>query len=388
MRPLGAVAEIIRGVTFDKSQVSSSGDEGLIPILRAGNIQRELHTADDLVYVPRSLVSDPQLMRSGDMAICMSSGSSTIVGKSARLDYDWHGSVGAFCAIVRFNTALDSRYGSYWFKSDSFKTWRNANAKGANIQNLRRTDLERIRIPVPPLAEQERIVRLLDEADAIRKLRAQADQRTADLIPALFHDMFGDPVTNPMGWPKRSLLECANRIVDCPHSTPTWTETGVVCIRTPNLGYGDWNWTDQRFVSESEFRLRTKRSEIVSGDIILSREGTVGVASMVPPGLRICMGQRLVQVRPDHSLLTSEFLLHVLLNELAPDNVEREMAGSTSRHFNVGQLKQLQVILPPLGLQETFSTRVAAIRTLRTTKARSTVTSQAAFDALLTNAFN
>ena len=47
-------------------------------------------------------------------------------------------------------------------------------------------------MPVPPLAEQERIVKLLDEADELRKLRAQADRRTADLIPALFHEMFGD----------------------------------------------------------------------------------------------------------------------------------------------------------------------------------------------------
>ena len=51
-----------------------------------------------------------------------------------------------------------------------------------------------IDIPVPPLAEQERIVKLLDEADELRKLRAQADRRTADLIPALFHEMFGDPL--------------------------------------------------------------------------------------------------------------------------------------------------------------------------------------------------
>ena len=56
--------------------------------------------------------------------------------------------------------------------------------------------LEHFQIPVPPLAEQERIVKLLDEADELRKLRAQADRRTADLIPSLFHEMFGDPNAN------------------------------------------------------------------------------------------------------------------------------------------------------------------------------------------------
>ena len=58
---------------------------------------------------------------------------------------------------------------------------------------------------MPPLAEQERIVKLLDEADALRKLRAQADRRTAEFIPALFHQMFGDPVVNSRKW-KRQLF--------------------------------------------------------------------------------------------------------------------------------------------------------------------------------------
>lgn len=62
-------------------------------------------------------------------------------------------------------------------------------------------------VPLPPIAEQERIVKLLDEADELRKLRAQADRRTATLIAAFFHEMFGDPDANPHGWLSRSLEE-------------------------------------------------------------------------------------------------------------------------------------------------------------------------------------
>lgn len=89
-----------------------------------------------------------------------------------------------------------------FYESISFGT--NARRRKAHFK-----DFVRLEMPLPPLAEQERIVRLLDEADTNRKLRAQADQRTADLIPALFHEMFGDPVTNPMGWnvqPVRNLV--------------------------------------------------------------------------------------------------------------------------------------------------------------------------------------
>jgi type I restriction enzyme S subunit len=72
---------------------------------------------------------------------------------------------------------------------------------GANLPRIGQEALLDIRIPVPPLVEQERIVGLLDEADALCKRRAEADRRAADLVPALFHEMFGDPDANPMGWP-------------------------------------------------------------------------------------------------------------------------------------------------------------------------------------------
>ena len=146
-------------------------------------------------------------MRRGDLAICMSSGSPAMVGKTAHLASDWRGSVGAFCAIVRFNPNFHHRFGSYWFRSPAFLEWRDSNAKGANIQNLRRAELEKLPVPVPPLAEQERIVKLLDEADELRKLRTQADRRTAALIPALFHEMFGDPLKKTSTCPVQSLGE-------------------------------------------------------------------------------------------------------------------------------------------------------------------------------------
>lgn len=72
---------------------------------------------------------------------------------------------------------------------------------GATVKGLTIADYQSLKIPVPPLAEQERIVRLLDEADELRKLRARADRRATDLIPAVFHDMFGDPVHNSQRLP-------------------------------------------------------------------------------------------------------------------------------------------------------------------------------------------
>ena len=61
------------------------------------------------------------------------------------------------------------------------------------------------KIHLPPFSEQRRIVEILDQADALRKKRAEADAKAARILPALFYKMFGDPATNPKGLDKKRL---------------------------------------------------------------------------------------------------------------------------------------------------------------------------------------
>lgn len=298
-----------------------------------------------------------------------------------------HGYIGSTLAVIRPTSASNlSPFFLSRFLESNFGYLRKTTT-GAAIPHISKSALTVLRIPIPPLPEQERIVKLLDETDALRKLRAQADKRMAELIPALFEEMFGELGKNPKGWEKLSLSSCADRIVDCPHSTPNWQASGVVCVRTSNLGYGVWNWNDRRYVAELEYKERTQRSELIEGDIVLSREGTIGVAAIIPQGLRLCLGQRLVQVRPNPEIIDSAFLLQVLLQELAPENIGNEMAGSTSKHFNVGQLRALPILVPPLPLQNQFAARVAEIRAMEKEQAESKRRLDALFQAMLHRAF-
>lgn len=84
--------------------------------------------------------------------------------------------------------------------------------QGAIIKGVLRKDVEKLEIPLPPLPEQRRIVEILDQADQLRRCRAEADAKAERILPALFIKMFGDPRTNPRGWPKRSISELATVI--------------------------------------------------------------------------------------------------------------------------------------------------------------------------------
>ena len=203
--PLSYVAKVIRGVSFDSSETSPEPRPDHLPILRAGNIARTLDTENDLVWVPKARVSDDQRLRPGDIAIAMSSGSADVVGKTAPLTHEWEGSVGAFCAIIRPRRLIQEGYLAHWLLGPEFTSWRQSQCMGLNIKNLRKAELERLAVPLPTPSEQRRIVEILDQADALRKKRAEADAKADRILPALFYKMFGDPATNPKRWPVKRL---------------------------------------------------------------------------------------------------------------------------------------------------------------------------------------
>ena len=117
-----SIAQVIRGVSYDKREVGEMPGYGLLPVLRATNIQDNGLVLDqDLVYVPERFVSDDQRLRPGDIIVATSSGSKHLVGKTAQLKSEWNGSFGAFCAAVRPADEVNSRYLGYFFDSPAYK---------------------------------------------------------------------------------------------------------------------------------------------------------------------------------------------------------------------------------------------------------------------------
>lgn len=221
------IADVIRGVTFSRSDAMSTPECDSIPVLRAGNIAEHLIVDDDLVWIPPRFVSDDQRLRRNDIVICTSSGSRKIVGKSAINDTDFSGTWGAFNAVVRTRTSLNARFLSYWLQSPAFEVWRDRQATGANIQNIRHSALASLSVPLPPPTEQRRIVEILDQADALRKLRHDADAKADRILPALFLKMFGDPATNPMGWPTATFDKT---LKDCTAGQPKLQRRGYLPV--------------------------------------------------------------------------------------------------------------------------------------------------------------
>jgi len=285
--------------------------------------------------------------------------------------------------IVFRGSGYDPNYLRHFLLSDQFHVQYMATVAGVggSLVRARPEQVKSIRVPLPSLDEQRRIAAILDQADALRAKRRQVLAHLDALAQSIFHDMFA-----AQGSISSSLAELAE-IWDCPHSTPSWTTTGEVCLRTPNLSRGGWNWDDTRYVDVKQFNARSKGGGARAGDIILSREGTVGIAAIVEPGMRVCMGQRLVQVRVDYMQLLPEFALAWLLVELHPERMGQVMVGSTAQHLNVKDLREMRILVPPRSKQRLFADRMQKVHRHRNRATLALGAAEEVFDSLQQRAF-
>ena len=260
-------------------------------------------------------------------------------------------------------TMIDTRYLLHAILSRAKEI--QSHGKGATVQGITIERLRAIQIPLPPLEEQRRTAAILDKAQDLSLRTRLSNQLASSLIESEMIQRFDRPGRLQSQSTLLTLVDAGVTVIDCPHSTPQWTEDGKICLRTSNLGKGDWIWQDTRHISDDDFLERSRRAPVEPGDIILSREGTVGIAAIVTSDMEVCMGQRLVQLKLDTRRLMPEYLLAQLLYLLKPQRISHAMTGSTSKHINVKDLRELKVQCPPIQEQLDFENFCDSAKKLR-----------------------
>lgn len=141
------------------------------------------------------------------------------------------------------------------------------------------------------------------------------------------------------------LQELCTDIIDCPHSTPEWKDSGIRVVRNFNLKDGNLDFTDGYFVDEATYLNRVKRAAPEPYDIIISREAPMGVVAMVPENLKCCLGQRLVLLKVDKSKVNPVYLLYVLMSDFVQTQFRRaDATGSIVSNLCIPDLKD--IIIP------------------------------------------
>ena len=150
--------------------------------------------------------------------------------------------------------------------------------------------------------------------------------------------------------------------MDCPHSTPKWSDAGEICIRTTNFRPGFLDLTQVKYVSKETYESRIARLKPEPGDVVYSREGGIlGIACSIPDDTTLCLGQRMMLMRTWKGLVEGDYLTMILNSPQILTIVQRLTGGSASPHLNVGDIKAFPIPLPPVEEQRVILTQTKAL---------------------------
>lgn len=292
--------------------------------------------------------------------------------------------IGRGLAAIRAKTDIAlTRYLLYYFRK--FEAEIANKGVGSTFAAINKSDIERLKVSLPSLAEQERIVCLLDEAEALRKLRTQASARMDDLVPALFHEMFG-------GIELMHVQKKTARIGDL-----TQVKTGGTPSRKePKYYMGNISWVkttevNQSIITETEEMiteegLNNSNCEVFPiGTILVAMYGQGATRGRTGKlGIPASSNQACAAILPSDKF-DSDYLWAFL--QMSYHEIRNLGRGGNQPNLNLSMIKNYVVPLPSLSLQQEFARRVQEARQIQSRQARSAERIEALYQSMLSRAF-
>jgi type I restriction enzyme S subunit len=303
---------------------------------------------------------EEQKVRPGMFLICRGNGNAGLVGSGVVVPGDVADDLvfpDTIIGVELDEAAVDSSYLFHAWRTPEVRSQINAGARTTNgTHKVNQQVLEAIRVPLPPLPEQRRIAAILDEADALRRKRREARGLLDDLLRSAFLEMFGDPVTNPRGWPTVRLDEVADiasgvtkgRKFD---GRPT---VMVPYMRVANVQDGHVSLDDVKDVEVLPDDVN--RYRLYVGDVLLTEGGDpdkLGRGAVWYGQVDPCIHQNhIFRVRCDRAKVLPEYVSRMLGSELGKRYFARAAKQTTGiASINMTQLRGAPVRLAPIDVQ-------------------------------------
>lgn len=264
--------------------------------------------------------------------------------------------------------------------------------QAVNQASINQKELGQIELTLPKLDEQHRIVDLLSRAESIFRLRREAQQKAAELVPAIFLEMFGDPVSNPKGWPIVPL----SQVADVQGGLQVTTKRASLPLEAPYLRVANVYRSRLDLREIKSIRLTVaelQRTRLEVGDLLFveghGNPQEVGRCAVWDGSIDGCTHQNhLIRARPDETKLVPEFAC-ASLNSVSGRRTLVDTGKTTSGLSTISaqNVKQAKLMLPPLSLQELFKQRANDAGSIAAQQVAATEKAQSVFNALLAQAF-
>lgn len=288
--------------------------------------------------------------------------------------------------------SLDREYLAYFLRSPATVSRISAKVAGARMPRADMDYVLGLELPLPPLAEQRRIVDLLSRSEGILRLRREAQAKAQAIIPALFLDMFGDPAMNPKEWSITPLSNVAEVISGVAKGRKLALGEGIELpyMRVANVKDGYLDLAEIKAIEIK--RTEVEKLLIQPGDLLMTEGGDpdkLGRAALWSGEIERCVHQNHVfKVRSNHVHILPTYLRSLVGSAYGKAyflSVAKKTTGIAS--INKSQLSAFPVVIPPRPLQKKFAEHVVTVESIASQQVEALIKAQAAFQGLLFRLF-
>lgn len=390
MQALGDVATLQAGVGFPPDL--QGRPDGAYPLAKVGDISRGGRSGHPILATADHYVDEVDLLRLRAKPIprgsvlfakigeAIARNHRVIAGRDMLIDNN------AMAAIP--GPRIESRYLFYFLRTVDFYQL----ASATTVPALRKSELARILVPVPPLAAQQRIVRVLDAAEALRAQRRAALSQVEDLAGAIFLDMFGDPAANPRSWPQVQLLTL---MIDGPQNG-LYKPASEYGSGTPILRI-DAFYDGKVTKLASLKRVRLSPDEIATyalrtGDLVVNRVNSMeylGKSAVIPETSEtVVFESNMMRFGLDPRKADPQYVVQFLQSGFVKSQILTGAKHAVNQSsINQKDVQSFRINVPPLPLQKNFARRIAAVEKLKASHRASLAEMDALFASLQHRAF-
>lgn len=353
MAKLGDVCEFFSGTGFPN--VYQGQKTGKYPFYKVGDISQNVtcgnkelkkcnnYIDEDTVHKIKGCILPPNTIVFAKIGEALKLNRRAITSCHCLIDNNAMG-------ILPDNTKLDVSYFYYFMCTVDLQRY----CESTTVPSVRKTRISDIEIPLPPISEQRRIASILDKVtDLIAKRRAQLEKLDL-LVKSRFVEMFGTE-RDFSKWNIAKVEDVAEVCVGVViKPSQYYAEVGIKAFRSLNIGVMNVKNSDWVYFSE-EGHLKNAKSTVHEGDILVVRSGAPGTACVVTKEYDGCNAVDIIIARPNSKKINSVFLAAFTNYPHGMNQIQKGTGGAAQQHFNVGQYKTMQIILPPLDLQNEFA---------------------------------
>ena len=385
IKTLGELCDIVSGGTPSRSK-AEFWNEGTIPWIKIGNIKgKYVNEADEFITQEGLAGSSAKMLAKGTVLYTIFA----TLGEVGILEIDACTNQAIAGLTIKDTNQLSTDYLYYYLRSK--KAYVNNVGRGVAQNNINMSILRSFELPLPELSKQIEIVEIIDKVSKIIEARQQELECLDDLIKARFVEFFGNPVLNDKGWEQKSLGEITSKIGS--GATPkggkeAYQEDGITLIRSMNVHNGQFEYKDLAHISDEQ-AVKLDNVTIEKNDVLLNITGASVARSCVVPSeiLPARVNQHVCIIRCKDCIIP-EFLNKLLIDDNYQDLLwSIAGSGATREAITKQQVENLQIILPPLELQNQFMEFCEQVDKSKVAVQKSLDETQQLFDSLMQKYF-